>query len=335
MKKLLIMLGILSWIGSLISAGIFMIVVLHSRAGIVVGGLGFVAIALGWTNLSPDPLELGMLTCWGRAVKTGRKTPKEDTRKTIALRGKVILADYFPFFIGVKPIDMTSKEWVFNMIILTVEDTVDDRGNQRSVAVPVRVHIPARPDKEHLNSYIQSGRDLDKIKELMGGIPYREVQRLVKTMEGADHKAGLNFIELVQHGDLISRELEKHLKGDGDHKGVLEERSFGVECQGVQIEATIPEKINQSMTDAVSIVYETDARATESKGDIATAKLFMTELGLDEQAAWNAAVEARLVRDEHVNRLQIESKGEHPVSGIVLRDTIVNMAQGGNKGGKS
>lgn len=326
-----------------------MLILFGHWIGIVIGSVGILAFAAGWKEFSASPLKVGALTHWGKLIKTGKEVRDaegrvvEDTRKTVTVRGKVVLAPYFPFFIDAVEIDMTKQEWAFDVTVYSVEG-LDSTGKPKSVPVPTQILLTVAPNEDHLNSFIQSGGDLTKIKPLMEGIAYREVQRLVKTSLGGDNNLpGLNYMEIVQQGDLISKKLEEHINGTSDRKGVFEDKSFGVVCKKVQIKASIPDSIDQSMVNAASIVYETDARATEYKGDIEAAAKFRSDLGLDGPTAWNCAVQSRLMRDEAIQRVQIENLGVGHASGspgssgviqpIVVSGLNVNMGKN-NKNSK-
>jgi hypothetical protein len=322
--------GTLIW---LLIMGIVLIYLGYLISGIVIGAIALIAAGAGWRDFDTEKNIVGAVTVWDRFKKSGHEDEDANTLETVAVEGKTILAPYFPFFISAIEINVTKDDWTFEETVFSVEG-IDDAGKPKSVPVTVEIILTVKPDKRHLNSYIQSGGTLNKIKELMKGIPYREVQRLVKTaMVGDNTIPGLSYMEVVQQGDLLSNELGKSLNGHSEivngtptrYKGIFEEKSFGIVCEKVQLKFKLDPRIQTSMVGAASIIYETDARATEYRGDIAAAKLFQKQLGIKSgKEAWETFVDSRLMRDKGIQRIQIEGKGKH-VGGLILGNAKVNM----------
>ena len=284
--------------------------------GLVMACLGVLDIAVGWTTFPVKPLTKGMLTIWGKPYTVGGKDGP-----TIALAGNTILADYWPFFVGAVPINMTRKEWKFEMEVVSVKGTDAEGRILPSIPINGVIEMTVFPLETELDDYNASG-EMEAIEKQMGKIPYQVIQSIVK-----DHK--LTFVDISQNSTLLTDLLKEHMNGANNNEGAFQEKSWGIKALNVRGDFPLPDDIKEAMLNSASIIYESEARQEEYAADLKAIDQFK-KLGLEPEKALNAYSESRLIRDGRVDRLQIESKGTTGSGAIIVRDMQVRT--GGNQG---
>lgn len=287
--------------------------IIFGAFGLVFTLAGLAAFAAGWTYFPPKPKTGGVLTSGGEIIFN-------DKDETITVKGLVILADYFPFYLGAIPVDLSYVEWHFPMTILSVEKKRDGETKARQVALKEsEVVITVVPDECDMADFIQAGRgSLEAIREQVAKIVYRETQKIVTYYQNPDGSTGLDAITISQQGNLVTDELEKLLNGAGGAKGIFEQKDFGVVCKKVQGDFPLPEDMIEKMNEAASIDYQNSSRMAEYDADAEAAKRLKTKLEagdtsgtpLTPKESLDAVVQLRLVRDKNVKRVQMETIGK-------------------------
>jgi|GEM_PF-4100878 len=195
--------------------------------GIIVGGFGAGILAFGYTQHSPsDPKEVGVLTLWGKPL------PRHSV-----ISGDVILLPYFPFNFTTIKIDVSNADTQFGgkgFIFLTKD----------KVPMVIEISITARPNIHDLRDYIQAGADMKKVYSQIREIVYRQVQIKVREMES---------IVVKTQGEDIGIEIKK----------ALEAGDFGIEIKKVQVVASLPPAIEDSMVDAKREEYQRTAESAD------------------------------------------------------------------------
>jgi len=296
-----------------IGIGILMVCTGNTVCGAIGIGLsiaGLAAFAAGWTYFPPNPATGGVLTSGGKIII-------DENGDTVTVKGLVILADYFPFYLGAIRVDMRNDEWVFPMTLLSVEKKRNGDIKVRQVPFKGEVHVTVAPDELDMADFMQSGGSLAEIKKQCDTIVFREAQKIVVEYDNPDGTKGLDGIMIAQQGNLISDALEKKINGTASVRGIFEQKDFGVRCIKVQVDFPLPADIAKAMVNAASIDYENSARMAEYDADGVAAKRIkeLLEAGdrsqkpLSPKESLDALVQLRLVRDGNVRRVQMETIG--------------------------
>jgi|GEM_PF-1703021 len=302
----------------MIAGGTFLLVTGNMEtgfAGVILASLAVIGITKGLKTFDP-PTE-GILMIWNRIL-----TDKKGNTSTV--KGTTLLANFWPFLINARPVDMTRKEWKFEMKIQSERVVLPSGQVLPSIPVKGVIEMTAFPLRTKMMDYIASG-GLDNIYKDMGKIPYQVVQAAV-----TEHK--LSYMDMAQYSTKLAELVDDHLNGTATSDGCFKEKRYGVETSNVRADFPIPPEIEKTMIESASVIYENDARKEEYKGDIEAITQFKA-LGLDPEKASNAYSEARLIRDGLVHRVQVEGKGTSIGGAIILRD--MQVFPGGNQGGQN
>ena len=289
--------------------------------GVIMAALAIIGLTYGWTSFDP-PTE-GILMRWNRIVI-------DEHGNTTTIKGDSILANFWPFFISAKAVDMTRKEWKFEMKVQSARKVLPSGQILPSIPVKGVIEMTAFPLSSKMVDYNASG-GMDNIYKELGKIPYQVVQDVV-TAEG------LSFLDMAQKSGRLIELVDRHLNGTATTDGYFKQKRYGVTSINVRGDFPVPPEIEKTMLESASIIYENEARKEEYAADIEAAKQF-NALGLVGKEATDAATEARLVRDGRVTRLQIEGKGT-AIGGILsIHNPQFHMPsdqgnQGQNQGGR-
>lgn len=208
-------------LGSVIGLGIvgLFMAVLGSLWGIPVFATGVIMLVFGLTKFSPDkPRTAGLLTRNGVPIKG-------KDGKGYVVGGITILMDYFPFFIGAIPIDITNQDKNFPMTA-TCKGT-DDK-NKGTVVLEGEVSVSLRPNINDLVDFVDAGADMKKIWDQLDDIVVNAVREKCKDK---------SWIDVVQNGKEIGDKVKEH---------VLDNQSFGVEIFKLQVVLNAPKTLVKS-----------------------------------------------------------------------------------------
>ena len=182
--------------------------------GIIVFVIGMLILKFGLTKFSPDkPRIAGLLTRNGVPIK-GRDG------NGYVVGGITILMDYFPFYIGAIPIDITNQDKDFPVKI-TCKGT-DQDGNV-TVQLEGIVSVSWRPDLADLQDYVDSGSSPEKIWAQLDDIVENRVRSECKDK---------SWLYLVQEGG--------EAVGDFVRRSILDHSSFGIDLFKIQIVLNAP-----------------------------------------------------------------------------------------------
>jgi len=294
--------------------------------GFILMALGILLIAYGWKEIPMKPLTIGVLTSFDQMIL---KKVGDNDRYTTSVKGIVIL---LPPFLNVIEFDMTNKEWTIEKQVTSIEAKKETGPNGKQLRVPLngKIKVTVRPDPCDMYDYNQAGGDLDKIKEQLEDIIFRDTQMVITSTkdpenEPGDEHLGLSAMTISQRGQLVSKPIQAKLNG------FIEEKDFGIVCVKVQIDYPLPPDVQKAMIDTMSITFETAARQAEFDADIAAAAKFKKELALkDGEKGWEAARQSRLMRDGQMTETVITAPAGVNIFGWGVNP---NNPQGqGNKG---
>lgn len=231
-----ITIGILALVIFLIVIGVVIVIVFEPTmsnifTGAIIAGIGGFMWIMGLTEHSPDkPREAGVIFCWG--------TPVILKGQSIVIGGKVILANYFPFYLDTVKVDISNKDKKFPFKIMSKD----------KIPMDVEVSLTTRPNLDDLLNYIQAGNDMNKVFEQIDTIVYRDTQ--IQCRE-------TNAEEIQTNGENISKALE------GRITDVFESKSFGTEVVKVQIDAQLPKILQDKLIDIQTERYQRSAENLE------------------------------------------------------------------------
>jgi hypothetical protein len=292
--------GILISIIALVAVG-SVLTLAGSFMGVIVGSVGILAWWAGYTKIPTDPRTGGALTCWGSFV--------ELNGKSIVVGGDTILADYFPFYLGYVPFELTNRDKDFPMTVMS-KDNVPLEGV---------VSITLRPEIEDAVDYIQAGK-MDNILLQLDDIIYEIAKR-----HGRMH----NGEEIAKDSELISGPIRAHLGSDE-----FGESNFGVTVIKVQAKFDMPEDVLIDMKQQVREQYQRKNELLEYETDIMAAKKLQEQYSSDPHMTGKVPTlkeclqeikTLRLIRDQRVAR--IESTGN--TGNVILADANLDMGRKG------
>ena len=298
--------GVLTVILASIIIGLAIIILFPlylSFIGVVLASLGILAWWAGDTRLPADPRTAGILTFWDSFITVGGEP--------VVIGGRTILANYFPFFLGVVSFEITNRDKDFPISVLSSDN------------VPLEgvISITLRPDVNDAIDYIQAGK-MENILTQLDDIVYEKSKAVARTLT-AD--------QIAKQSELISGPLCNHVSNK------LEEGSFGVTIEKVQSRFDLPKDVIEAMKQKVREVHEREGEYEEYRTMMGAAVELQKKYAQDPSMAGRVPTleqcvqeikTLRLIRDERVAR--IETTGG--TKNILLTDANLNM--GSKKGGK-
>lgn len=197
--------------------------------GAIVAGIGGTIWVMGETDHSPDkPKEVGVLTCWDKPITLGKRWPDH-----IVVVGKVILADYPPFYISSIKIDIQNKERKFSFKVIS----------QDKIVFQADVTVTARADTTDLLDYIQAGNDMEKVFNQISSIVDQDTQSICTLKE-----AEFLFFNRKYVSDALFTNVSN----------IFASKSFGVEVIKVQFTPIIPDDVEKKLTEIKTEDWERD-----------------------------------------------------------------------------
>ncbi|MES3031344.1 MAG: hypothetical protein V4697_02935 [Patescibacteria group bacterium] len=187
-----------------------------------------------------EPRTGGIISFWGSPIKIDGKFE--------VVGGKTILANYFPFYFGTIKIDMSNKDKLFPMTILTEEDPIQVNGKTERLRIPMKgtVSLTLRANEKDPVDFVQAGNNMDAVFEQLKDIVTRETQNIAKTWSA----------ERIQ---TEAKEFSKALE-DAVRKRYLEGGSFGIIIIKAQGTFSIPEEI---LAEMIATANEFQQRKTQ------------------------------------------------------------------------
>lgn len=167
-------------------------------APIIIGLVGVVLGTLmhtnphGWHQIPNDPIyKVGLITFWGLRTNTGAE-------------GWVLLADYFPFNIGI-----IEFEWKKNNADIPVTNIrcKSETGGLSGGAVDGKISINFYPDKRNLKTFADSGRE-NGVEDILED----RTKRLTQITASGD--PGRTWQQMEASGDDVRQAIWKQLTGE-------------------------------------------------------------------------------------------------------------------------
>jgi hypothetical protein len=303
--------GLLVIILILVSTGIVLLVA-GSFIGVIMSTIGATMWFVGKKKIDNKPRTGGIVHLWGSPVHSNNGT------SAVVVGGDTILADYFPFYISIVPIEMTNADKSFAMSVIS----------KNKVPLQGEISITLRPKKDDAIDYLQAGGGkMDPIFDQLKDIVYRESQKLARD---------LTDMQISTEGEKISDPLEKEVKKR------LDGGSFGVEIIKVQARFELPKEILNAMQGLVIEGHQRTNEQAEYRTDMEAAEQLRAKFIADSspgtqvpslEMCLSYIKDLRLIRDERYVKIDTAG-GKAPV---VLSDLKLNL--GGKepkekKGGK-
>lgn len=217
--------------------------------GAGVAGLGALIWAFGEIEHKTDkPREAGVITLWDTPVELPpwfRKSlytlhprfDKEQWSKAILVGGKVILADYPPFYLSTIKVSVENEDKTFEFKVMS-----KDR-----IIFTAKVSITACADVDDILDFIQAGNDMKKVFGQIEQIVSRNTQ-IVCTK--------LSALTIYLRGELVQKGLLENVKS------LFEAHFFGTKVLKVQFKAEFPDEVRKKLE---SIKFEDWEREKETK----------------------------------------------------------------------
>ncbi|MFA6295333.1 MAG: SPFH domain-containing protein [Candidatus Paceibacterota bacterium] len=295
--------GVLILVIALVGIGIALAVT-GEFLGVIIASIGITIWWAGDTTIPTDPRTAGLLTIWGSFIEIGGKS--------VVIGGRTILADYFPFNLGVVTFEITNKDKNFPMKILSLDN----------VLMEGEVSVTMRPDIEDGVDYVQAGKMGNIILQL-DDIVYEMSKR---------HGCLYEAEKIAKNSELISGPLRRFLT---EKDGIFQQKSFGIEIVKVQARFDMPKDITDDMQQRVREKYQREGELAEYATDFKAAEMLYAIYQADPnmvekptiQECLEKVITLRLIRDQRVAR--IESTGQ--TGNLIMSDLKLDMGKGGKK----
>lgn len=226
----------------------------------IVGGLALILLGSGWgipvvvigvgtyfvgeTRLEKKPVTAGVLYFWGRPLL-------DSHGQAYVVGGTTFSFNFWPFYLELVQVDMTSKERTYTFEVTTRND----------VTLHANVVLIGTPNKDDMIDLIQVGGTLEKAFDQIKGTLSVGLQALVGLEDDGT---------LAQKGDKL-REIGERLKAQ------VEQGSFGITVNKLSLDFDQPNEVKSAMQASRIEEYYRDAEEKDLDTAMGLAKKMLQE----------------------------------------------------------
>jgi hypothetical protein len=187
----------------LLFAGGVVLALSGSLLGVAIGVVGLIMLAKGLKDHRADPPTIGLLTSWNRPL-----------RPPNTVRGTVLLANYFPFYLDTIEIEMPLRHEDFAVHNVLSCDRISMSGE---------VSVTVKPDETRLIDYVAAGK-MDGVMQNIRNVVAVETAKFCRDKPW----------QAIQQ---TSADFEQLLKTE------IETKPFGVLIEKLQVRLSAPQSV--------------------------------------------------------------------------------------------
>ena len=189
----------------------------------------------GETDLKKDPPTAGLLHFWNQ--------PIEINGKPVSVRGKTLIANWFPFYISLVESDMSNHDKDFPVAVQSKEGT----------NLSGRVSITYHANEDDLVDFVRAGNSFTEIDVQIDDI----VTSVLKSEAFVRPKKEL-MTDTRDVSEIIKQRLEEGQARDGEAS-----KSFGITIRKVQVVLEPSKEVRTAMDSTAIEEYQRNAEKTE------------------------------------------------------------------------
>ena len=190
---------------------------------------------VGETKLKPDPPTAGLLHFWNQAIVINGKP--------VCVKGRTLIANWFPFFISVVETDVSNHDKDFPVEVQSEEGT----------NLTGRTSITYVPNEDDLADFVTAGNSFTEVDGQIDDI----IASVLKS-EAIKRPRKELMTDTREIAEIIWNRLEKGSVRDGEAS-----RSFGIKIRKLQIVLSPDTKVKTAMDSTAIEEYQREAEKSE------------------------------------------------------------------------
>ncbi len=252
----------------------------------------------GEKSLKMDPPTAGLLHFWNQ--------PIEIYGKPVSVRGKTLIADWFPIYISLVECDMSNHDKDFPVAVQSKEGT----------NLEGRISITYYANEDDLVDFVSAGNSFTEIDVQIDDI----VTSVLKSEAAKRPKT-----ELMTDTREVAKIIWQTLEKGSDHDGEAS-KSFGITIKKVQVILSPSKEVKTAMDSPTIEEYQRDAEKSEYTTNLQAAQTLQKAYAADPhrvgavpslETCLQQVLTQRLIRDGKAS----EIKGAGRIFGVVGTST--------------